>query len=1757
MGLFDELNDQPTIGNDLEDFEAGLNKDPVPSQQTLEEYKIAQQFAVNEAIDSPETISLKRQGAALATEILISGGGQVAGAVATGGSAGSIVGAPAAPFVWIGTTFTTGYTANVAAQAIEDPNGVKEFSHGRAIAAGLINTIPFVGKFTKGTKAAKIAEKLRMNNAIALQGAQGGAMAAGDTTIRLAIDEQRLPTLKELGYATGFGIGVGAVLGGGIEGAKPVIKKMTPSVKRFYGKIAGKTPEEIDAMIKKGELLPEEVEDAMEEISKDPNAKPDAPEQPIYKILEEDIGDVHTRSLRELAEDVDPRHLQKHADRLSTHPEIVALRNKAKDAGQSTLDRAGGKFDDIWKTERGWLAKVDELYGTGAPRKERKALIIAGGTASGKSTLADQDADALGAKIIDSDYAKELLPEYDGGNGAGLVHQESKEINALVLDRALDNGDNIILPIVGSSGGSIKNTINLLKSEGYEVAFKYVDVPEAVAQARNFRRIHRTGRFVDPEYVTNQYKKIAKNYESGKSNSSHSQRVTNENDTIEILEQGGKWKDFFDSGDVLTGGSKGRGTDGGTNEQATSQKGATIQDYWDGLNSHLEKTRGWNIRQITNETTGALRYQIFNKESGKVVGEVNRKLEDGVLNLDFIGAAIVDGKRLKGQGIVDSVYSFDAQFRKQNNLGVKSDLTSPITVKKFEQYHGDIPTVRKTGEDIDDGISIEKRPEAPATPKDAPTENVVTPDINPNYKKGGGQKKIVGYKVKAKDGRELYIESRPVGGDLPKSAKFLVSMGDDGLAAFPTKKEALDWIDSTNEIKTPQPSATPQTSESIAPDQQAVRAAIDEVDSILVNQTDGNAYNVTKKVKAVFTSASEEIHKDIRKLIETGDIEIAKRLLARLPNYIELDRKVSKKDFAQATGLKANDKNAKLGAERLKAGITATNNQRTLNLRRLGEMLEELIEDGVPIRDKDVKGLQAENKQKASGTRLTKEERLDEIQSHLLETFTKERSGTLQKVLDAYFSVRLVQLLNSFKTATVGTVSAVAQTALRPAVNTVVNTRKLLSSPKLKDKTIGQKTRYVMSDIIATQEYLYTVTKHLGNTMRSVGNTIKNRGESAFLHLDKHSYVQGEINAAQTITRSEKAGFTRAKRRNDARVQADGTMKTALQIKAKVLNNPIVRAPLFFYDYGLALIGGFEEISLIAHSLRSQRARGIKKGIEEGADDIGKYADDYVESSIDRSSGTFKAKYDAGFAEDFNVARRDHFRRLDVDPDDIRKGWDESVINTLQKMSKNPDEVGLLIKILYPILGVPLRATGYAAKYVPPVAGYRLGMKAVGRGVSALEKQTGDGVATFGKFNRAISEAEADIKLAREQIKNPASTADEIAEAKKLLRDKEGEAARYRDYQMTDDAEALAFASIGMAFFVHSYMSAKQGDITGTMAMYDDEQKKALYAGQGAQQAYRMNLFGEERDFRYADPIKLAMALGADWAHRQELADNNMLREDQKGLKGLIGFTSNFVKAMITEMPTSRGIKNLSGVFSGDPDKQIKGVGDSFQSLVPVPSEIRRARTAGDEFVSDRTQGNVLGNAVDQALGKEAANYRLTWLGEPKKRDADTVSGYFFTMGAKKPVELEPIDKVYLSDSLLQQTISHTPTTINKLALKEYMNEDGESLYSLYGRLVSTTKLGGMTLRQRLNSLVSDPNWKSRFALGYDDDPKTGQETNIAIEQVKEILSKYRAHAKKQILKTSVAQDYYKDGSNIYTEMNQRKEFKASNTNILEVLNIE
>ena len=47
------------------------------------------------------------------------------------------------------------------------------------------------------------------------------------------------------------------------------------------------------------------------------------------------------------------------------------------------------------------------------------------------------------SKVIDSDEAKKLLPEYNDGWGAGVVHKESQRISEQQLITALDKGENI------------------------------------------------------------------------------------------------------------------------------------------------------------------------------------------------------------------------------------------------------------------------------------------------------------------------------------------------------------------------------------------------------------------------------------------------------------------------------------------------------------------------------------------------------------------------------------------------------------------------------------------------------------------------------------------------------------------------------------------------------------------------------------------------------------------------------------------------------------------------------------------------------------------------------------------------------------------------------------------------------------------------------------------------------------------------------------------------------------------------------------------------------------------------------------------------------------------------------------------------------------------------------------------------------------------------------------------------------------------
>lgn len=83
-------------------------------------------------------------------------------------------------------------------------------------------------------------------------------------------------------------------------------------------------------------------------------------------------------------------------------------------------DKKRLKNDDRIKLGSGGAKPITKV------KAERKVFYLIGPPASGKSTIANNIADFAGAYILDPDYAKRKLPEYDNQIGAAtLVHEKS------------------------------------------------------------------------------------------------------------------------------------------------------------------------------------------------------------------------------------------------------------------------------------------------------------------------------------------------------------------------------------------------------------------------------------------------------------------------------------------------------------------------------------------------------------------------------------------------------------------------------------------------------------------------------------------------------------------------------------------------------------------------------------------------------------------------------------------------------------------------------------------------------------------------------------------------------------------------------------------------------------------------------------------------------------------------------------------------------------------------------------------------------------------------------------------------------------------------------------------------------------------------------------------------------------------------------------------------------------------------------------
>lgn len=196
-------------------------------------------------------------------------------------------------------------------------------------------------------------------------------------------------------------------------------------------------------------------------------------------------------------------------------PEVAAVRAlpKMNTADIQTPERQKLRSEVLEQIyQRGSYSSETHDY-TGEIAQERRADIVIGAPAAGKSSvLVDPLSEQHKSRVIDSDDAKKLLPEYDDGKGAGNVHRESSMIRDVLKQRAIARGENIVWPTVGDKLDKLLSSIQEFRDNGYSVYLHLNELSAGKATGRALGRYLSTGRFVDPEVVLKVGDKPTQNY---------------------------------------------------------------------------------------------------------------------------------------------------------------------------------------------------------------------------------------------------------------------------------------------------------------------------------------------------------------------------------------------------------------------------------------------------------------------------------------------------------------------------------------------------------------------------------------------------------------------------------------------------------------------------------------------------------------------------------------------------------------------------------------------------------------------------------------------------------------------------------------------------------------------------------------------------------------------------------------------------------------------------------------------------------------------------------------------------------------------------------------------------------------------------------------------------------------------------------------------------------------------------------------------
>lgn len=238
--------------------------------------------------------------------------------------------------------------------------------------------------------------------------------------------------------------------------------------------------------------------EAADQAVRDELLAPDRPSDPLAALIESGADAAQIAADPDVAAFINRAMaipLTTDLPQFGTNPFWATREYRAK--GEILLGKAAAT-EHLYQASRTLAWREDGLTPDVEIANDRRAVILLGAHASGKSTVANPIARSMRAAIIDADEAKKIIPEYDGGIGANAVHEESSILADEVVVRALEEGTNIVLPKVGGSPEKMAKQVADLQEFGYRVDVILVDVQPVEAWRRMIGRFRATGRLIPP-----------------------------------------------------------------------------------------------------------------------------------------------------------------------------------------------------------------------------------------------------------------------------------------------------------------------------------------------------------------------------------------------------------------------------------------------------------------------------------------------------------------------------------------------------------------------------------------------------------------------------------------------------------------------------------------------------------------------------------------------------------------------------------------------------------------------------------------------------------------------------------------------------------------------------------------------------------------------------------------------------------------------------------------------------------------------------------------------------------------------------------------------------------------------------------------------------------------------------------------------------------------------------------------------------------